>query len=117
MSIDDFPSIATLTDEQVVDCLEGVQDGSITDVTIVSLIVNLRRCRDELDSLRLTRPPSPKLRRRYPWGEMAVGDSFLVAGADGFGVSAVAVMRAKSHPGEKYTTRKEPDGIRVWRIA
>lgn len=58
----------------------------------------------------------------YPFARMEVGDSFLVppsmcpprTGLNGARRSVS--MYAKRH-GTKFTCRKTPDGLRVWRIA
>ena len=60
--------------------------------------------------------PLPPPRRRYPYGEMEVGESFLVGG----GVLQVvcnANYRAGKRLGRKFIARKEAGGVRVWRIA
>lgn len=60
--------------------------------------------------------PLPPPRRRYPYGEMEVGESFLVGG----GVLQVvcnANYRAGKRLGRKFIARKEAGGVRVWRIS
>ena len=53
---------------------------------------------------------------KYPWKEMKVGNSFFVAASTPGRISSVCASRAKTHPGECYATRKEGDGVRVWRV-
>lgn len=58
-----------------------------------------------------------RARRKYPFGEMKVGDSFLVppeGNAQRVRVAAHAWGRAK---GQKFSTLTQPCGsMRVWRI-
>lgn len=63
-------------------------------------------------------PSSLPGRRRYPFGEMKVGDSFLIA--DGLDYNRIAnsahsFARANSR-GWKFSIRKTPEGHRCWRI-
>ena len=60
--------------------------------------------------------PIPPTRRqtKYPFGEMEVGDSFFAENKKA--VSAAHVW-ASTHPGVKFATRTEGDGVRVWRLA
>jgi hypothetical protein len=56
-------------------------------------------------------------RSKYPFGEMAVGDSFFVASGEGaFVVSAAACSHGKRH-NKRFATRAVEGGTRVWRIA
>ena len=53
---------------------------------------------------------------KYPFDKMEVGDSFYAP------IKQVTAISATRHrtlywPGEKYTTSKEGDGVRVFRIA
>lgn len=55
---------------------------------------------------------------KYPFGQMDVGQSFLV----GSGVKVSTVRSAigafnKSHPGMKFAVRDTDEGVRVWRVA
>ena len=53
----------------------------------------------------------------WPWKDMAVGDSVLFDDPD---ISLKAQVRCHAYGsvfGAKFKTRKEGDGIRVWRIA
>ena len=73
-------------------------------------------------------PPSPPVRgsaplRTYPWREMEVGDSFFVpfghASLDAFrirGSVSAAANAAARILGVKFATRKQADGVRVWRV-
>jgi len=67
--------------------------------------------------------PAPKVRKagkRYPFGDMEVGDSFnagVLSYADRGRLSSAATQHAKYY-GKKFTTRTDDDGnIRCWRIA
>ena len=59
--------------------------------------------------------PGPKT--RYPFGTMAVGESFLVDRDAAYRArNAVNAYKGK-HPGWNYTARLEADGLRIWRTA
>lgn len=52
---------------------------------------------------------------KYPWKNMEVGDSFLVPDS----TSAMFVGRkqyAQRAHNARYVTRREADGLRVWRV-
>ena len=53
--------------------------------------------------------------RKYPFDEMEIGDSFLVAEEKIRSVRALASL-AKKKNGMKVATRKVDGGFRVWRI-
>jgi len=55
-------------------------------------------------------------RGKYRWRSMNVNDSFLVRGVSLQHMS-VAAYGAGKRLGCKFSARKTPDGIRVWRIA
>lgn len=70
--------------------------------------------------------PTPRtnheVKKRYPWDEMRVGDSFFVPVADGEDyaavhrrVSASASTRRHRHGG-RYTIRRVEGGLRCWRL-
>lgn len=57
-------------------------------------------------------------KRKYPFHDMAVGDSFFVPGKRTTDLSpSVTQFRNKYAPESMFTTRAEPGGVRVWRIA
>ena len=61
--------------------------------------------------------PLPKKRipnGSYPFKEMAIGDSFMVT--DGLASARVLAIHYGRRHGVKFTSRKEGDGLRVWRI-
>jgi hypothetical protein len=63
-------------------------------------------------------PLPPPAKGKYPFARMRVGDSFFVD--DLARISAVRTAlryRMRCHHGERYTARKKPTGIRVWRVA
>lgn len=68
-------------------------------------------------------PESPKsFASKYPWGQMEVGDSFLIPQIDNEPIQSTreraskAVSYAKRHKNINFCTRKVDGGIRVWRI-
>lgn len=56
-----------------------------------------------------------KYRCKYPWRDMEVGDSFVYEGTHK-SASAISSYPTKVF-GMKFSTRKEGDKIRIWRIA
>jgi hypothetical protein len=52
---------------------------------------------------------------KYPWGEMEVGDSFLVEGVSSSLISSATHYYGSTH-NKKFKTRKVEGGVRVWRI-
>jgi hypothetical protein len=59
--------------------------------------------------------PIPTGRRtRYPWAEMAVGDSFLTKDASRNSLQAQATRYGKQLD-RRFTVRAVDDGFRVWR--
>lgn len=54
-------------------------------------------------------------RRKYMLLDMAVGDSFLIPGMTACRQIKPSVKNAQAQTGFKYTTRKLPEGVRVWR--
>ena len=59
--------------------------------------------------------PIPSHQTPYPFGEMDVGDSFLVTDRTPGSVSNAACQYGKRH-GKKFITRSMNKGIRVWRM-
>jgi len=62
--------------------------------------------------------PPPKSGRyaKYPFAKMDIGDSFF-ASEHPTKVRPAASWWANRHAGFKFQTRKEGDGVRVWRVA
>ena len=60
--------------------------------------------------------PMPVDRKRYPYAEMDIGDSFFVHGG---GIQNVCNQnyRVGKKLGMTFIARKEGDGVRVWRTA
>ena len=60
--------------------------------------------------------PVPEARKRYPYKEMDIGDSFFV---DGGGIQNVCNQnyRMGKKLGMSFIARKEEGGVRVWRTA
>lgn len=52
----------------------------------------------------------------YPWRDMEVGDSFLIADKK-IGTVSGWVSREGKLRGQKYTCRTVEGGVRVWRVA
>ena len=60
--------------------------------------------------------PVPPPKRRYPYRDMEVGESFLVSG----GVLQVVCnnnYRTGKKLERKFIARKEQEGVRVWRVS
>lgn len=55
---------------------------------------------------------------KYPWKQMAVGESFLVEVADGKRVNSIrsGAQRMARILGHRFVTRREGAGLRVWRV-
>lgn len=60
--------------------------------------------------------PLPPPRRRYPYGEMEVGESFLIPGGT-LQVVCNANYRAGKRLSRKFIARREEGGVRVWRTS
>jgi len=60
--------------------------------------------------------PLPEGKKRYPYASMDIGDSFFV-GAGKLQVVCNANYRASKRLGMQFIARKEPEGIRVWRVS
>ena len=52
----------------------------------------------------------------YPFGQMRIGDSFLVLGGDPK-IVAREIAKAKKRMQTKYCSRSVEGGMRVWRLA
>ena len=59
--------------------------------------------------------PLPKMKRKYPWEELQVSDSFFVDGVKESVFRTYASLTAKKL-GITLTVRKEANGLRCWRI-
>ena len=60
--------------------------------------------------------PLPEGKKRYPYASMDVGDSFFV-GDGKLQVVCNANYRASKRLGMQFIARKEPEGVRVWRVS
>lgn len=60
--------------------------------------------------------PLPEARKRYPYREMEVGDSFFVEGG---GIQNICNQnyRTGKKLGKSFIARKEDNGVRVWRVS
>ena len=62
-------------------------------------------------------PEKGRKKKKYPFGAMAVGDSFLVTTAgDCANVRSAASYYKIRHPGFAFSVQKEGEGMRIWRI-
>lgn len=61
-------------------------------------------------------PKRNRSTKKYPWAEMKIGQSFFVPNKSQASLSATAIGYSYRHPGLKFTTAKENDGVRCWRI-
>lgn len=63
-------------------------------------------------------PPASQgaLTRRWPFPELAVGDSFLMPGKSQAAAASLCHWNGQ-RLGRKFTTRKTPQGVRIWRTA
>lgn len=59
-----------------------------------------------------------RVKRKYPYGEMEVGDSFVVENDSPSRMVNVCGMNRKMglKLKRRFTARKQEDGIRVWRV-
>lgn len=53
--------------------------------------------------------------RKYPWHDLAVGESFLLPKS--YRCSRGSISQYAWRTGYVFTSRAVPDGVRVWRIA
>lgn len=60
--------------------------------------------------------PIMQQKRKYPWEQMAVGDSFFIAGASVTPICNAANYASKRLGGWKFTSKTVDGGVRVWRI-
>ena len=60
--------------------------------------------------------PLPEGKKRYPYKEMEIGDSFFV-GDGKLQVVCNANYRASKRLGMQFIARKETEGVRVWRVS
>lgn len=67
-------------------------------------------------------PEGKPSKQKYPWSELAVSQSFFVAGAAVATFYTLCTSAAKRHEGRKFIARKFTgpegvEGVRVWRTA
>lgn len=60
--------------------------------------------------------PMPPSRTKYPYAQLAVGDSFSVELSKARSVSACVRAHAR-RTGYRYSVRRDGDCVRVWRVA
>ena len=57
-------------------------------------------------------------RERYPFPDMAIGDSFMVLDATWIkNLRSAAYMYSRRHPGTRFTCRRHGEGWRLWRVS
>ena len=57
-------------------------------------------------------------RQRYPFADMAPGDSFLILDATWIkNLRSAAYMHSRRNPGTRFTCRRYGEGWRLWRVA
>lgn len=62
-------------------------------------------------------PPSHRHRKsKWPFHDMKVGDSFVVADIDRWKYAQACASIYGKRLGRRFTTRQMDDGLRVWRI-
>jgi hypothetical protein len=61
-------------------------------------------------------PPLWGIRNKYPWRELAVGDSFFVPCVSTQTLSNAAHQISRRHHELKFICRTEAGGVRVWRV-
>lgn len=61
-------------------------------------------------------PKKSELRRRYPFKEMKVGDSFFISCDDTHRQQRRVHAAARGHKDKRFVTRQSSDGVRVWRV-
>lgn len=54
---------------------------------------------------------------RYPFAEMEVGDSFFIPNAKRLMTAGSISQYCTKKTGKKFSSRREGNGIRVWRIS
>lgn len=61
--------------------------------------------------------PKPNSQSKYPFGEMAIGDSFLAPSEKKTSISAAISSFRKTHPDAFFAQRRVSETeIRVWRV-
>lgn len=72
-----------------------------------------------IDSAEVAPTPPPRTGRfaKYPFPEMAVGESILFPTTERVRAKAAAGIYKRRHPGWNFTARKVPEGQRIWRTA
>ena len=62
-------------------------------------------------------PLSSSQRASYPFDQMEVGDSFVVSDRAQMESARVSTYKRYHSTGQKFATRRLPEGLRIWRIA
>lgn len=55
--------------------------------------------------------------KKYPFGDMEVGDSFLVPGKKKVSQMGSTIPNARARYGFEFTSKLEEGGLRIWRIS
>lgn len=64
----------------------------------------------------MTRHPPAVAATKYPWYDIAVGQSFFVPGKR-LHRFASQINHAQRRSGRRFTARGKVDGVKVWRVA
>ena len=59
--------------------------------------------------------PIPEDRKRYPWKEMEVGDSFFIEGKEASQIGGIANFANRTYKPKHFITRTVKGGVRIWR--
>ncbi|MBB4039134.1 hypothetical protein GGR34_000769 [Microvirga flocculans] len=59
--------------------------------------------------------PNAHRERRYPWGDMEVGDSIFIPNTTSERIAPTAHDYGRRHK-RKFSVRKVEGGVRVWRV-
>ena len=60
--------------------------------------------------------PAPYVRKRFPFDDMEVGDSFFVPDATPRSIAGSVSQARKRLPGRMFNCRRVDGGTRVWRL-
>ena len=60
--------------------------------------------------------PPPARRIKYPWGELELGDSFLVKDVKPTSVYGLIGQANRKYTPKKFAARAIDDGTRIWRV-
>ena len=64
----------------------------------------------------IDRPPEQSRERKYPWWKMEIGDSVFIEKGEPNCREATNAYGYGSRTAKKFSARKVPGGIRIWRV-